>query len=198
MLFVSGNLPQCAIHHLCHQRLACLWRYAVAESAADIWHFESLDTVVCYVGNKFHVVDVKLSVSLSVFIHFAEEFYFVLVEVFPHFLHHPDVTEEGSTQVAVSHHRLLNHAQMRVDQFDNLVLRSHLLGCHLVQLVRQAFQLAFDDSVVYILFAFKICIERTSSFARGEGDIVHRGVFKAVSRKQLSRHVYQLLSCFGY
>ena len=69
---------------------------------------------------------------------------------------------------------------MGVDQFDNLVLWGNLTGCHFVEFVAQAFQLAFDDCVVDLVFRFKIGVQRATPFPRLGGDVVHRGVLQPV------------------
>ena len=87
----------------------------MSESSVDIRYFESLDTIVSDVGHKVDVVDIKLALQLSLGIYCAEEVDLVLVEILPHLLHHPYISEELGTQVAVAHHHFLYHTEMRVD-----------------------------------------------------------------------------------
>lgn len=119
------RLAQRAIHHLGNKGLACLGRHAVAETAADIRHFEALDTIVSYVGHQLNIVNVELAVELSVGINLAEQLYLVLVKVFSYLLNHPYISEKGRAKIAVAHHGLLNHVQMGVNKLDNLVLRTY-------------------------------------------------------------------------
>ena len=79
--------------------------------------------------NPERVVKTKAIIDL------AEKFQLILVEVLARLLHHPNVAEELRSQVAVTHHGLLNHAQVGIYKFDNLVLRADVFGRYLVQLV---------------------------------------------------------------
>ena len=111
----------------------------MGDTAIDIGYFKAFDTIVGDVGHQIDVVDVELAVFLSFGIDFAEELDLCVIEVFTHFLNHPDVTEEFGTQVTIAHHRLTDHTQMGVNQLDDLVLRTDLTGSHLVKLVAQTF-----------------------------------------------------------
>ena len=137
----------------------------MTQTATDIWHFQSLDAIVGDVGYEFHVVDVELSFALAVGIHLAEEFYLILVEMLPHLLHHPDVAKEGGSQITVSHHGFLYHAQMGVYQFDDLVLRPDIPRRHLVKLVRQALQLSLYHGIIDVFLAAEIGIQRAAPLA---------------------------------
>ena len=89
------------------------------------------------VGNKIDILNIEFPVGLSLCIHLAEKLYFVLVEVLAHLFHHPYIAEELGSEVSVAHHRLANHAQVRVNQFYNLVLRPCFLRRHLVEAVAE-------------------------------------------------------------
>ena len=134
----QSRLAQCAIDHLGHHRPRGLLGQPVAQPPVDERHLQALDAVVGDVGDQIDVVDVKLAVGLGFGIDLAEEFDLVLVEVLAHLLHLPDVAEELRAQVAVADDGLLDHAQMGVDELDDLVLGTDLLVGHFVQLVRQS------------------------------------------------------------
>ena len=183
-------VAQRTVDDFLHERFACLFGEPMAEPSVDKRYFQSLDTIMSDVGNKIHVVNVELSVSLSVGIYFSEKFNLVLVEILAHFLHRPDVTEELGAQVAVAHHRFLDHAQVSVDELHDLVLRPNLFRGHLVELVAQPFELRLDDSVIDILFSVEIGIKRAAAFARGHGNVIHRRAGKSVLGEELSRHIH--------
>ena len=126
----------------------------MGDTSVDVRHLKTFDTVVRDVGHELYVVDVELAVFFSFGIDLAEELDLCVVEVFAHFLHHPDVAEELGTEVTVSDHRLSDHAQVGVDELDDLVLRTDLAGCHLVELVGEALQLRLDDGGIDLFLIF--------------------------------------------
>ena len=170
----------------------------MGNAAVDVRHLEALDTIVGDVGHQIDIVDVELAVILALAEHLAEQFNLGIVEITAHLLDHPDVTEELRTQITIAHHRLANHAQMHVNQFDDFLLRGDTLGCHLVKLVGKTFQLAFYHRVIDVFLRLKIRVQRAATLARSLGNIVHRCIFKSVLCEQLASHVNQLLSCLRY
>ena len=147
----SLKLSQGTIDYLGHLGLGVFLLHAMGDTAVDIRHFETLDTLVGDVGHEVDVVDVELTVFLTFRIDLTEEFDLSVVEMLAHLLYHPDVTEELSTQVTIAYYRLTDHAQVGVDQFDDLVLRTDLTGGHLVEFVAQALQFTLDDGIVNLL-----------------------------------------------
>ena len=67
-----------------------------------------------------------------------------------------DIAEELCSEVSVSHYGFFYHTQVGVDEFDNLVVGRYSLRCYLVQLVRQAFQLGFYNSVINVVLTLKV------------------------------------------
>ena len=167
----------------------------MTQTAIDERHLKSLDAVVGDVGNQFNVVDVELAFGLTLGIHFAEQFYLVLVKVLAHLLNHPYIAEESSTQVSVAHHRLLDSGKMGVDEFNNLVLRLYPLGSHLVHAVGETFKFALDNGIIDILLTLEIGVKSAATLARSNSNVVHRGVLQTVLSEQLTRHIYEFLPC---
>ena len=66
--------------------------------------------------------------------------------------------KNSGAQVAVADDGLLDHAQMGVDELDDLVLWADLLVGHFVQLVRQSLQLRLDDGGIDVVLALEIGI----------------------------------------
>ena len=89
-------------------------------------------------------------------IYLSEEFYLIFIEVFAYTFHHPDIAEELRSEVSISHYGFFYHTQVGIDEFDNLVVGRYSFRCHLVQLVRQAFQFGFYNSVINVVLAFKV------------------------------------------
>ena len=191
-------LTQCAIDELSHKRFAGFGGHAVTKSAIDERHLETFNAIVGDVGGEINVVDVKFAIGLGFGKDFAEEFHLVFIEVFPDLFDHPDVAKEGGTQVSVAHDCLLDHAQVGVDELDDLLLRPNLALGHLVHLVGEPLQLAFDNGVEHLFLVLKIGVDRAAPTSRCHGDIVHRGVFKALLGKQLAGYIHHLLSSLRY
>ena len=105
----------------------------MSQTAIDERNFQALDTIVGDVGHQVNIVDVKLTGILALAIDTTEDFDFILIKVLSHLLHHPDVAEKLSAQITITHHSLLNHTEMGIDEFDDLVLRTHLAVGHLIQ-----------------------------------------------------------------
>ena len=112
---LQAVLSQCTIDNFCHERARGFFRQSVSQTTIDKRHFKNFDTIVRNVGHESYVFNIKLTVGFRIRIDLAEKLQFVLIEILTHFLHHPDVAKEFSTQVSVAHHCLTNHIQMGVD-----------------------------------------------------------------------------------
>ena len=165
MSLMSMKLTQRTIDHLGYLGFRILLFHTMRDTSVDIRYFQSLDTIVGDVGHEIHIVDVKLSVFLTFRIDLTEEFDLCIVKMLAHLLYHPDITEEFCTQVTISHHRLTNHTQVGIDQFDDFVLWTDFARCHLVKLVAQTLQLTLDDCIIDLFFGFEISVECTSPLA---------------------------------
>ena len=84
---------------------------------------------------------------------------------------------------------------MRVNELHQLVFRLQVLVGHLAQTLAHAGHLLLADGVEHLLLALEVGVERPAPFARGNGDVVHRGVIDAVLGKKLPSNVNQLFSC---
>ena len=70
---------------------------------------------MCDVGHQVDVVNIKFALALPFGINLSEKLNLIFIEILSHLFHHPNVAEKLSTQVAVAHDGLANHAQMRID-----------------------------------------------------------------------------------
>ena len=150
---------------------------------------------ICY---HVDILNIKLAVGLSFCIDLAEEFHLVLVKVLAYLLNGPDVAEEFCTQVTIADHRLFDRDEMGIDEFDNFVLRRYAFCRHFVELIAQPFKFRFDNGIIDVFFTAEISIQRTATFPRRHGDVVHRCAVEPLLGKKLARHVDQFLSSLGY
>ena len=132
-------LSKCTIYELGYLRLGGLFSHAAGYASVDIRYLQSFDTIVRDICHKVHILNVKLATFLSFSKYLAEQFYLGIVKMTAHLLYHPDITEELCTQVSIAYHSLTNHAQMGVNQFDNLVLGTDFASSYLIEFVAQAF-----------------------------------------------------------
>ena len=182
-------LPQSAVDELGHLRLGVLLAHAMRDAPIYIRYFEALDAIVGDVGHQVHVFNVELAVLLAFGKHLAEQLHLSQVEMLAHLLDHPDVAEELGPQIAVAHHSLTDHAQVGVNQLDDLLLRADLAGGNLVKFVAETFKLSLNDGIVDVLLRLEIGVECAPAFARSLCNVVHRRVLKAVLGKQLPGHI---------
>ena len=148
--------------------------------------------------HEIHILNVELPIQISALIDLSENSNLVGIKLLAHFFHHPNIAKEFSAEITISDHCLTNSAEMGVDKFDNLVLRTYLPCRHFIKFLWQALQFRLDDSGIYILFLTEIGIKSASALAWCNGDVIHCGALKSVFGKQLASNIYESAFCFTY
>ena len=164
--------------------------HSVGQTPIDVRYFQAFDAIVQDAGAERNALYLESSLPYAFCHDGGEESLFVAVEVLAHFLYHDDIAEELCSEIAVALYGFFYHVEVCVDNFDEFVFGLHLLHGHLVNSLVDTLYFSFDDSPVNFLFVLEIGIERTPTFARSLGNVVHCGVLQSVLGEQLACHVH--------
>ena len=165
------------------------WRLGIY-MAADIRCFNTFDTVMHNLGSHIQVIYLENTLLHTFTQNLLEKLGLCSIETFAHFLHSPNIPKEIGTKSTIPKDNLFYRIQMSVNHFHQFLVRLNIFLYHVLHHIRKNIQLRLDNSQVDIFLALKIGIERSPTFLRSEGNIIHRGILNAHLCKQLTGNVH--------
>ena len=157
---------------------------------ANIRCFNTFDTVMHNLGSHIQVIYLENALLHTFTQNLLEKLGLCSIETFAHFLHSPNIPKEIGTKSTISKDNLFYRIQMGVNHLHQFLVRLNIFLYHVLHHIRKNIQLRLDNSQVDIFLALKIGIERSPTFLRSEGNIIHRGILNAHLCKQLTGNVH--------